>query len=343
MEIERSPRRTINSAVLVLAVVVVIFAAAWSWWVYGEYRLTQRARLAGDLESQMLEAGRLFAVERGYTNAFTNLAGAEGAALQSQIGSLRRLADEAWERAYDTAQQLIELVPNSTILQNELEDTRLIYWDIQNARQAVDAGAASHSLITHSVNWFRLLTGFIDHMTLLRNAAASLSNARSDDEALWILRGWLWLASEYAGQERARVAEYIAKREPIPKVLKDILVQRAETTEHLIAEFIDLSTPYLNQDDELVAANRQMLVEYLGRYTPLRQHILASQNGVYPLRVAEWLKRATTAIDTLHATADALTARIDRGLDWNLRYRFWQLLIAALLLVVTLVAVVIAV
>ncbi|GAB6041546.1 methyl-accepting chemotaxis protein [Endothiovibrio diazotrophicus] len=300
-------RLLLHSAVALLALVLLSSA---SWQVFVEYlpaeRKAEALGAANRLTDQLLIAAAEQAKERGFTAA--RLAGGGGA--RGRIDAARAAGDEAYERALAEARGLVDRGWGGVFLRDSAAAVEQARRAQLAARGGVDGGGAPTV-----AEWIATLTRLIEAEGRLRAAAVSPT---SDSEGVVFnnlaVKQAIWLASEYAGLERAVVATAISAHRPFSGQERLRLAAYRSHVERQIDFLREVGTPLLTNEAHRVTAGTYRdgwaAVErlFLGSYQQLREAVWrAGDDGRYPVDSERWLTDSTAAIDTLLGLSRAVS------------------------------------
>ncbi|MGD8429166.1 MAG: methyl-accepting chemotaxis protein, partial [Ectothiorhodospiraceae bacterium] len=295
-----------------VSVLAVFLLATMCWHILRTYspEATKasgfgRANAMADL---ILGAAAEEAKERGFTVAYlsTLRKGTRDTAARSTIDNLRNAGDQQMSKALAVARALVADGWGGANFRDQVEATTAALDRVRALRREVD-GARVGGRIPQVSEWFGTATDLIQAGAKLREMAffpadrlerAAFTNTR--------VKTAIWLASEYAGRERAKLAGAAAKGAPLDAELRSTLKSYRGIVERQLA-FLEeaLSKLVASTDNEALAADyRQARKDlddgFLGEFESVRQSMYtASDTGEYPLTKAQWLKQSTAAINTI--------------------------------------------
>jgi methyl-accepting chemotaxis protein len=259
---------------------------------------TARANATADL---LLGAAGHWAVERGRTNAALNAPLEQVAAHREEIAKRRASADAAY------AEAMARLAADRKFTQPALMDkTRAAYDRLTALRTQVDGELAKpfdQRDRAIAKRWFPTITALIDETQSMRliatrsggGAAATLSDIAD-------LKHFVWVMSEYAGRERARVGALVSSETPMNTAAVNELagfrgrVDLAWSRLQAAREAGILPPSVLSAMDEVHSA-------FFGKFQTVREAVYqaGSAGGIYPVDGPGWMKDSTAAIDTILA------------------------------------------
>ena len=285
---------------LLLATGIIV---ADNWHARSMAEETARSNATADL---MLEAAGHWAVERGRTNAALNSPLDQVSAHQSEIAKRRQSADAAYNQA------MTRLSTDSKFNQPALMDkARAAYDRLAALRVKVDgelAKPADQRDRAVMKQWFPTVTGLIDETQALRlvatrsgdGAAASLSDIAD-------LKHFVWVMSEYAGRERARVGALVSSESPMSTAAATELAGFRGRVDLAWSRLVAAREAGLLPPKVLVAMD-EVERKFLGDFQKVRDGIYQAgvAGGVYPIDGPGWMKESTAAIDTILALSHTM-------------------------------------
>ena len=351
-------RIVLASSILILSVIIVSMMAYNSTIIYlPQWRQADAVVVGNQMADHLMRAAGQEAVERGITNTALNqrLAGrTPPEALVHNIRERRSNGDAALAEALTLADKLAERGWGGTEFRARLEDTRERHEALTRARSAADGVIGGTSGAITPEEWVQTITATIEATARLRTTAFKPAAIAPDDQFLASLynnlqvKQALWLASEYAGRERAQLGGLIGGRQPMPPETRELLSR--------FRGIVDLQMVYIGEAMALLSqgehrngavagirnAHAQMQAKFLGEFQRTREQIYtAAETGEYPIDGAEWIRRSTEAIDTILALSEAVS--VDAGeAALAARGQSHNMLIISILLIVGALVVILA-
>jgi methyl-accepting chemotaxis protein len=277
--------------------------------------------LANEITDDLLLTSARQAEERGFTITYLAVLNEERdiAGLREQIHNLRKSAQSQLDIIAPKLARLLELTPSRRI-QEMQQWVKTIHEQVVRLRTQVDAG--SHAMPSVE-EWETAATELIEALAALR---LSLLLPDSDLEIAVAknsgLKHALWLATEYAGRERALIGESIASGRPMDQQSITRLQGFRSIVErqinYLEREAMRLFSPGTSVQSGLEGTYKEawqaVHERFLGSYQTLRGEIsAAAQSGNYPVGANTWLVEATGAIETLHNLGNV----VSRDVTWH--------------------------
>jgi methyl-accepting chemotaxis protein len=280
------------------------------------YRKAGWIQEANALADAVIQANAVEAIERGVTATALSKPEAVTAETRARIADLREKGDLQVDEALRLARRIEgnrDQHPLATSLA-ELERRRA---DLQSARQEVDRILATGSGSLKAPQWVGTISAFIDSLAQVRRdafvATTPLDEAYRNNLQV---KEIVFMASEYAGRERATVGSLIAGGQPIAgEVEMSLRAYRGIVERNL--ETLALLARDLPADSPTRQALEAMNAEFLGRFQQLRQSVYAAgrTGGSYPVDGAVWVAEATRGIDSVLAIADAVSLETVRAVE----------------------------
>jgi methyl-accepting chemotaxis protein len=317
-------RRLDNTSVRITIHVTLIcllgfaaLAANRVWDARGEVRRAQLSATAAELADQIIAAAAQQALERGATNAALTASGPAAPALQAKIRGFRSSGEEALGAAIERAGRLAQTPGSHPTFAGALERVREAHGKLMAARQKVDASLAGEQRTIGKDEWFDAITEQIRLGARLRQAAFAhedmLPGVVYDGQ---VIKHNVWLASEFAGQERATVAALINANVPavsaqlqhltgLRRVVDDALTEiraglSGAATDTRVSQAVAAAEQAFVKDFELV--RKQVL------YEAEQPDESGGAGKHYSLTALQWFEASTRGIDSLLAISRAVSA-----------------------------------
>jgi len=196
MRLFLNPRRVVNGATMLLAVLVLVLSGHDAWEAYRKGLGVQQTGRYFTLSSQLVEASALQARERGLTALLLGLGGAD--VQLREVRQLRRDGDRIWQQAMAQVRRLLQNLPQQSNLVR-LQDLALTaYQSLLKGRQLADRSIGNpEAPLINGRQWLERSTGFIRASDRLRRAlAARVEIPPGDIRTILDLTDALWMASE---------------------------------------------------------------------------------------------------------------------------------------------------
>ncbi|HEY6895717.1 MAG TPA: methyl-accepting chemotaxis protein [Rhodocyclaceae bacterium] len=305
---------------------------AWdSWRSYNTLSATVQANALAD---DIIAAAGTHALERGVTASLLSLNAPANDAARQRIAGLREKGDALWQKALVLAE---ELEQRGLVQEGEpAARGKAIeaYQAIVVARKQVDASLLKAERDIAPAQWLQAMTGFINAASRMRVATfgGNAFPARITYPNLTAKHS-IWLASEYAGLERATVATLINSNAPASAEI----LQRLRTYRQIVDANLDdvrFMAQVTGTDPRIREAVAVMERQFLGDYQALRKQIYleaesqadAAPGRHYSLGGAEWMDKATAAVNTLLTISEAYSVVGNEDARGSARIKFVQML-----------------
>ena len=316
-----------------LSVTYMLDQKGWNWEA-------RRMLIANELTDHVLTAASFNAVERGVTAAA--LASKEKAPRSTidKISRLREKGDSAYQHVVDIGNKLIVFDPSNILFTEALGEYEDGFADLLDARRKVDAslGMAEKSYKPE---------GIIKVVSELSNIGADmrgdalLSPSRSESFQFPIkmnanIKSAVWLASEYAGRERAMMGGAIGSGKPIKPAVREKLREARGIVEMNIKNLEGL-THDKETDPRIISTLEKMHEVFLGDFEKLRQKVYGSEKtGEYGVTAGEWVSAATGGINTILDISKAVSLVVVEDIDAVVTRTSWGMIKAIAQLALTL-------
>jgi methyl-accepting chemotaxis protein len=296
--------------------VVVLVAVSINNFV-GATRLSAEASRIGkanEMADHVIAAAGQQAIERGMTA--TALAKAEPAdeAVRAKISDLRKKGDESYMKAHALAMELKAMDPGNAAFMKAIERLDSTRSTLEKARARADSNlmAAEKDLLPKE--WFKSMTDLIDAGVALRMTSLTSPGAPvTIHEALrmnFVLKHAAWLASEYAGRERATIGTHISAGTPLAASIEALRGFRAINEINIAAIRALKDDP--NTPKAVLESIARMETSFLGAFEETRKSVYAA--GVagepYPITAKEWIASSTEGINTILGVSTAVSASV---------------------------------
>lgn len=303
----------------IVGLMVLVLAAQSVYGFLGAYRQgneIKRINTANAMGDHILAAAGEEAKERGYTATALSSATAVDARLRSMIHDARRKGDEEYAKAGTLARVLMAEEGGKSPLAVSFEKTARIYKSVEAGRVEVD-GQLDKAEKTYQVQgWVGLMTSLIESGADMRLAALTSGSETSQTAGTAMrlnleVKQAIWLASEYAGRERAAIGNLLSSGAPMDAVVLDKL--------HSMRTVVDLNLRPIfrlrdmnSADPEVLKSITMMEAVFLGSFEQVRKGVYeAGQSGKYPIDAGIWIRESTDGIDSIIGVSRAVSAAVD--------------------------------
>ncbi|HYD99766.1 MAG TPA: HAMP domain-containing methyl-accepting chemotaxis protein [Alphaproteobacteria bacterium] len=281
-----------------LAVLVLGLAGAGTWRAADELARAEGARAGNRIGQMLLAAAGDWAAERGFTNTALNGSEAVAAERRQAIQERRGRADAALAEALAAIRAGGAAVPPGLV--EAVEAARA---EVAALRRGVDLAfgqprAARDAALLSA--WVPAMTRLVETSQALRQSLAlHADNPEAKLTHLQTAQHFLWVASEYAGRERAAIGALIASGSAMaPADIQRVADLRGRV--ELAWASVQAHTSAVEAEGlaaRVAAADRLLF----GRLKETRQAVIAAGSGgqPYPVDGAAWLAVSTEAIEAI--------------------------------------------
>ena len=342
------PLRLTLSVPVMLISTLLILVILWQLAFVNQpaSRMAATYGTANQMADRLLVAAAEQARERGLGAALLSrfAEGGSDPALLERLPGLRAQGDAALEQVLALGDELaVDEDPNGS-LRASLEQVRAAWSTALEARQRVDRSGPGNLAIPPA-EWVAAMTALIDSTARLRDTpflpSTPLQSAAFKNTQL---KQAVWLASEYAGRERAQLAIAITSGQPLPAGIRQELLGFRSIVDRQLAYLHEVGLPVLRQgaDSGIGGAWAQVQSEFVERFGAARERVYAgAARGDYGLDDQQWLTVSTAGIDSLLALGLAISRSAAADTDAaaaETRYNLWfSLVLLAGVVVLTLV------
>lgn len=309
-------------------------AGYYAWDSWRTYTVLQTTIEANEMADKIITAAGLQALERGATSGLLAAPQPASTASLARIAELRNKSDALWREASVIMRKLEDkhvTYVGASIAYHQAEEA---YGKMQEARKRVDTGLGNADHGIQPEEFISAVSNFISTAARVRIAAfggrafppqITYPNLTTKHSA--------WLASEYAGQERALIAMLINSNAPASVEAMQRLKAYRQIVEKNIAD-IRFIRAIPDTDPRLIAAIDKMEQNFMGDYNKLRDQIYASAQDQsiapdlprYKLSGTEWIAESTAAIDTILKISESYSLVGNESSTRDAQLAFMQML-----------------
>ncbi|WP_126443921.1 methyl-accepting chemotaxis protein [Sulfuricystis multivorans] len=276
---------------------------AWdSWRTYNIMNVTVKANRLADA---IIAAAAQEAIERGVTASLLSAAGPVPRASRTQIAELRAKGERHWQEAVGLTEELLSMPFVTPVLSKAFQEAKLAHDKLDEARKRVDASLDKSERDITVPEWIATMTKFIH--TAARQRIVAFGGEAFPPRITYpnlTTKHNIWLASEYAGLERATIATVINSEAPVSQDTLQRLISYRQIIEQNIAD-IHFWKAASGTDPRVAAAIDAMEKHFLGDFQKVRQKLYeemvapAREGRRYHITSGEWIKISTAAINTI--------------------------------------------
>ena len=295
-----------------LSLVAVGFAAFVATERWSELSTAHSIAESNRVADGLLEAAANWAVERGVTKSALSAPNPVSEKQRSQIDARRARADAALERS-------LVILSERYDFQGEQALVEALRASMDKAGANRDRADAELALTkdqrdaAFSAGWVPAMTDLILRSQDLRIAVSRVQESHTKTSPFVTLRHSLWVASEFAGRERALIGGAIAGGTSLSPALLETL-HRYRGYVELAWESVGAYAGAPFADSEVAGAIEAAREGYFKVFEQTRAEVYntGQATGDYPIDATEWIKRSTAGIDTLLEASEAATNAAQR-------------------------------
>lgn len=269
---------------------------------------------ANQVADLVIKANALEAKERGTTATALGNPKAVGPETLENIKSLRTQGDGYYAQAFALAKKMAAGDPSHPLASSlkRLTDTRAT---LEAARKAADQSLETGELVIEPKPWVLTMTTMIDALATVRRDAFVPQDVI--DKAFrnnMTVKEIVFMASEYAGRERAALGSIIAKGRPLSLEDTAMLNRYRSIVESNLDTLAGIAKASPERS-ELRRAYETYTQDFKGAFQKVREAVYeASEIGApYPLTSTEWIHESTKGIDSILAMADAVSHETEQS------------------------------
>ncbi len=308
-----------------VGLMALILATSMIWetiFVYiPNYQGAERMAEQNALAERLLNVSAIAAQERGFTASYISLVSYDEAdkALLDNIHELRRQLDAEIASAQQASERFARDSGNAAAFANRLKDFNRAYVQVQTLRKAVDLATPGGD-IPEATQWLETVTRLISTASQMRVAIFSPhDNASFVEYNNVAVRQAIWLVAEYAGRERAAIAQLIAEGSVMSRAQRSKMLADRNIVDLQLSFLGETAIPVLEEYGENAAALKtswgRVETVFLGSYQKLREAVYETSDADnYPVDSNGWLKQSTEAIDTLFSLSEVVGENINASI-----------------------------
>ncbi|MBI5892676.1 MAG: methyl-accepting chemotaxis protein [Deltaproteobacteria bacterium] len=303
-------------AILMLSLVGVGLTAGHVWNAYKNHKKAQTLAHMNEISDNIIVAAGFEAIERGVTATALSQEGTANPDVLEKIKTLRDKGDKSLNEAIKMAEETAANAPDSDYA-SVLKKTVAAQNACIDARKRVDSSLTKTERDIQPAEWIKTITDFINTAARLRQegfyTTEPLPKITQDN---LVIKQAIWLASEYAGLERANIGGMIAAQKPIPP---DVMrkLQSFRSIVDLNMKTILVLKESKGADDRVIKAINNMEETFLNRFGETRKivYAVAEVSGNYPVSPKEWIDKSTEGINSILAVSSAVTQSSKENAD----------------------------
>jgi len=281
---------------------------------YQSYSQAQYLKQANQLTDAVLIEAKYHALERGFSNAQISHYKKNkqiDSQLQSRILKHREAGDKALQQVFSIADEIQEYACTSKLFKSQLQTLKKKYQDVAQMRQQIDALAEGGSI--SSQQWLKTMSDMIQIGAFVRQSAL-IPQCDVIINIVKNIKQSSWRISEYAGIERAMIAQIISSGSVVTleqeKILErnrgivDIALVKLDYNINNLNNNLSAENVALAEDQNLIqsvnTARQKMHRLFLEQFEKTRQTVYSQfASGHYSLSPTQWLAESTEAINSV--------------------------------------------
>jgi methyl-accepting chemotaxis protein len=288
-----------------------------------------------------LTAAGFEAIERGLTAAGLSSAKPAAPGFLSKIATMRSKGDDGYKKAITAAEKLADMDPSNKVFIDALSEYKQAYSAVVSARSRVDGNLSRANKDYKAGVAIPIFTKLIVVGADMRlDAISSPSRSATFQAPLRMnaeLKHAVWLASEYAGRERAVLGGFVGGGKPVSAAGMERLRSFRAIVELNIARLATLKHDS-NTDSRISEAVNKMNDNFMGRYEQVRQSVYAEgATGNYPLSGGEWITNATNGINSILAVSQAVSRVVEDDVAKALSSASFQMTTSVVILILAVI------
>ncbi|MBI5468952.1 MAG: methyl-accepting chemotaxis protein, partial [Deltaproteobacteria bacterium] len=312
-----SIKKFLTGVVGVLVLILAVMSANNVWNAYKSTQEISRVDVANEMADDILTAAGFEAKERGMTAMVLSSNKSSDSSFIDKIHDTRARGEAALKKANGLSKELVQLDSTNTALQSALRRAETAYSLLESARKDADRNLGVDDKNYAPKEWIKAITGFIEANAEVRLAAfTSTASKETLQEALRMnldLKQSVWLVGEFAGRERATMAQFVSARKPLDAAVSEKLNTFRAIVDINIKPILRMKD--MNGVDPAVVKSISKVEEvFLGRFGETRTAVYAAAStGNFPITGKEWIDRSSEGIDTVVELSNIIGAVVDDG------------------------------
>jgi methyl-accepting chemotaxis protein len=288
----------------------------YSWHSWATHQMLQNTIAANRMGDQIIVAAGQQAIERGFTAGLLSADGAASEAAQRRLAGVRENGDAALREAFAIAREIESTGRAYAGFAIARAAAEARYADVLEARRRVDRSIGGAARTITAAEWIPLMSDFIAQTARMRLQVFA-DNTMPPDITYPNLttKHHSWLASEYAGQERAVITAMINGNRPATAETLQRLMAYRQTVDTNIANLLFMRD-IPGMPASVVAAIDEMEANFLGRFEETRKKVYAeassyrgaSEDRHYSISAGDWFDQSTAAINSILRVSEAFSA-----------------------------------
>ena len=304
-----------------------------------DYAEAMRLQIANDLADHIISAAGFQAIERGVTATILSKKGITDAVFISKIKNLRLKGDMEFAEAEEHISEVMAVDPTNETLASAVRNLEKTRQKVLIARKRVDMNLKRAEKDLTPKEWISTMSAMIEAGAALRLAAITSPAQQHTFHEIVRMNIFhkhsVWLASEYAGLERAILGGHINAGKPLSDDTRARLGAFRAINEVNINNILSLKKQ-VGTAANILKSVGDMESAFLRRFEDVRSGVYAaSETGEYTIGASEWIKEATSGIDSVLAVSESISEFAKFELDEAVKGIERERLIAVSTLILT--------
>jgi methyl-accepting chemotaxis protein len=291
--------------VLLMGASLIIFSQT-----YAKSVEAKRLAKANEMADFIIVSAGNNAIERGVTATALSKSTVASGAFLKKIETLRKNGDAAYESALLMAKELVNVDSNNVALRGALTKFEKAHEVAVNARRKADVNLMRDAKDFSPKVWIGIMSSYIEAGAALRMVSMTSPDAvgtlHDPLRKNLITKQAVWLASEYAGRERAIIGSHVNGSKPITDAMSTLKAYRGINESNVKAILAMKNDP--NLEPSILNSINGMERSFLASFEQMRKSVYASAStGVYPISASEWINGATEGINSILGVSTAVS------------------------------------
>ena len=332
-----SIRNSLTVVVGILVLILVLLSASSVRNASSDRSEAKRMALANELTDNVLLAAGFEAIERGLTVAGLSSTTPVAPGFISKLSNARSKGDAGFKKALELGDELDAMDASNKVYSDALAEYKQAHSAVISARVRVDGNLSRAEKDYKASEAIPVYTNLIMVGADMRLDAISSPSRNSTIQGPLRMNAELkhavWLASEYAGLERAVLGGFVGGNKPISSAGMERLRSFRAIVELSMARLATLKHDS-NTDKRIIDAVNKMTDNFGGRYEQVRQSVYdQATTGKYPLSGSEWITNATQGINSILAVSTAVSHVVEDEVNTALSSASFQMTTSIVILV----------
>lgn len=305
-----------NAMVGIVGIFIVLLMGASLFifqQTYSRSAEAKRLSKANEMADFIIIAAGKNAIERGVTATALSKNSVASSEFLNKIENLRKKGDAAYEKAHQIAGELVVSDSGNAALKEALFKFEKAHDEANNARKNADRNLARVAKDFSPKKWIGIMSSYIETGATLRMVSMTspdaLDTLHGPLKSNLITKQAVWLASEYAGRERAIIGGHVNSSRPITDAMSTLKAYRGINESSINTILAMKKDP--NIDPGVLKSIEKMEEIFLVRFERMRMQVYAaSSTGSYTVSASEWISGATEGINSIVDVSMAVSTAV---------------------------------